>query len=172
MSTSKYILKMFASHIIAVAILVFMMISLLLIFMDNMVYQSIISVVMAAFYWIFIAMSLEKYTLTDARYNEFSYKKILIATLVFIIPSIILIILDIVLGTSENGGIYNMFFRYWNAGYLNFIILSKDNIFVKIAIVLSYFVGFALIYTRGMFIKKKMDAAIKSENDNKNTIKK
>ena len=60
-------------------------------------------------------------------------------------------------------------FRYWNAGYLNFIILFKDTLWIRIVISLLYFVGITLCYYRGMLIKKKTDAAIESmKEENKN----
>lgn len=75
MSASKYTWKIYSTHLVAISILVIMMISLLLIFVDNMWYQVAISFVMLAFYWIFMAMSLEKSAFSDARADTFHIKK-------------------------------------------------------------------------------------------------
>ena len=170
MSTGKYILKTLGTHIVAVAVMTFMMIALILIFQDNMWYQVAVSFVLLSFYWIFMGFSLEKYALYDAKNNKFAPYKAIISAAIINIPNIIFIVLDVVVGgTPDFGDIFKLMFRYWNAGYLNFIILFKDTLWIRIVISLLYFAGLTLCYYRGMLIKKKTDAAIESmKEENKN----
>ena len=156
MSTGKYILKTLGTHIVAVAVMTFMMIALILIFQDNMWYQVAVSFVLLSFYWILMGFSLEKYALYDAKNNKFAPYKAIISAAIINIPNIIFIVLDVVVGgTPDFGDIFKLMFRYWNAGYLNFIILFKDTLWIRIVISLLYFAGLTLCYYRGMLIKKK-----------------
>lgn len=68
-------------------------------------------------------------------------------------------------GTPNENDLYKLMFRYFNAGYLNFIILLKDSLIFRIVVTLSYYPALCIIYSRGKFLKNKIDASIK-ENKN------
>ena len=163
MSTGKYILKVLATHLIAAAIMIFMMITLILIFQEQMWYQVLISFALAAFYWFFMGYSLEKYALFDAKNGKFNFMKVIIPAIIINIPNILFLALDLFEGTfPETSDIYKLFFRYWNAGYLNFIILLKDSLWIRILVMILYFPGLCIAYYRGMYLKKKTEATINS----------
>lgn len=161
MSTGKYILKIFGTHILAATIMVLMMTTMIIIFPNQMWYQVAISFVLASFYWIFMGFSLEKYSLTDVKNKSFNVVKVIIAGLVFIIPDVLFIILDFaVVLEPEAADFFKLLFRYWNAGYLNFIILLKDALWIRLVVTLLYIPGFCIAYYRGPYIVKKTEKTI------------
>lgn len=163
MSAVKYILKVLGTHIVAVIVMALMMMTLLLIFRENRWYQIVISFALAAFYWAFMCFALEKDAVYDAKKDKFDVKKILVAAAVLNIPNIAFIALDLFeTGGVQLGDIFKLLFRYWNAGYLNFLIITKDSIWMRVAVVVLYFPGLAFAYYRGMLIKKKTDRTIES----------
>lgn len=163
MSAFRYVLKVLGTHIVAVIVMAIMMLSLLLLLQDNMWYQVAVSFVLAIFYWVIMCFSLERDAVYDAKKGLFDIKKMVIAAAVLNVPNVLFIVLEL-LGVGGIGiqDFFKLLFRYWNAGYINFFILTKDSLWIRLIISLLYFPGLMLAYYRGMLIKKKEDRMIES----------
>lgn len=163
MSAFKYVLKVLGTHIVAVIVMAIMMLSLLLILKDNVWYQLAVSFVLVAFYWVIMCFSLERDALYDAKRGEFDIKKMIIAAAVLNVPNVLFVVLEL-FGVGGVGAqdFFKLLFRYWNAGYINFFILSKDSLWVRALVALLYFPGLIFAYYRGMLIKKKEDRTIEN----------
>lgn len=154
----KYVFKVFGSHLIAVLIVVFMT-PLLFFVKDSQLYQTAISVVLIAFYWVVMCLALEKSASNDIKTGQYSLWKPAAAATVLNAVNMLLIMLDIAMtstvGVHDEMALY--VFRYFNAGYAGFLMNNGDAVWMRfMVVVLTYGVVF-LAYIRAGMMKKKND---------------
>lgn len=166
MSTVKYILKVFGTHILAIMLMFFLMIGLTLILADEIWYQWLITAIFLAFYWSFMGISVQKYATEDVKNKKFTMLKPILAAAVLSIPSIVIIIVKPILSaTPEEEHFFDLLYKLWNIGYLNLFSLTNNSIFAVLLPIIALFPGLCFCYYRGILIKKRTDEIIAQSKD-------
>lgn len=171
MSIGRFIWKLYKGHILISMMLDTFMLALILIFPNQTWYQVLISWGILGVYWYFIYCTFDKEALADAKNGQFSYKKPIIAALVFNIPNYILFagaILEPMIFTDSN--MFRPIFSYWNSGYLNFMIMLEEPIWLMAVIILISFPVICFLYSRGMAVKRKTDALVEETEQNRGNL--
>ena len=155
MSIVKYILKVFGTQILSAFVL--MLMSPLLLISESTSFQTIIGVVMMGFYWVFVCLMLEKSATMDVKNGTYSMIKPLIAGIVTITPSLILMLLDIVLtnATGQRDQLALLLFRAFNSGYMNFLIMYQDAIWLMCVVMVANVGIVCFSYYRARMIDDK-----------------
>ena len=155
MSIVKYILKVFGTQILSAFVL--MLMSPLLLISDSTSFQTIVGVLMMGFYWVFVCLMLEKSATMDIKDGTYSMLKPLIAGIVAMIPSLILMLLDIVLtnATGQRDQLALLLFRSINSGYMNFLIIYQDAIWLMCVVMIANVGIICFSYYRARLIDEK-----------------
>lgn len=161
----KYILKVIGTQILAGIVL--MLMAPLLLVSEATSFQSIVGVFMMGFYWVFMCLMLEKSGTSDVKDGTFSMLKPLIAGIVAAIPGLVLMLIDIVLtnATGQRDQLALLLFRAFNSGYMNFLIMYKDPIWLMSLVLIANvgIVCFSYYRAKMLDVKRKKFMANLSE---------
>ncbi len=147
----KFILKVLGAQIVSIIVLM-LTTPLTLLAKDSAAFQYCVSVVMTVFYWAIMCFMLEKSAEYDIKNNDFTMLKPLVAGLVLNLVNIICVIACVVFSAFTNGEYSDqlaiLIFRMVNAGYINFMIMLDNPVWLMLVIIAANFATVCFAYYR------------------------